>query len=106
VRCDLCGRRANGETTKGYTYYRCSPSAKNHGHLPWFPGHPRAALAAEGQLVEPLARLLAGRVFGASRKTYLAAITVGPETPPARTWPPAALRSPQRPKTSSKARRT
>jgi site-specific DNA recombinase len=77
VRCDLCGRRANGETTKGYTYYRCSPNPKNHGHLPWFPGHPRAALVAEGQLIEPLARFFAERVFGASRKRYLTAVTAG-----------------------------
>ncbi len=77
VRCDLCGRRANGETTKGYTYYRCSPNTKNHGHLPWFPGHPRAALVAEGQLTEPLARFFAERVFGASRKRYLTAVTAG-----------------------------
>jgi hypothetical protein len=79
VRCDLCGRRANGETTKGCTYYRYSPNAKNHDHLPWFPGHPRAALAAEGQLIEPLARFFAERVFGASRESYLAALAVGAE---------------------------
>ncbi len=77
VRCDLCGRRANGETTKGYTYYRCSPNAKNHGHLPWFTGHPRAALVAEGQLIQPLARFFAEPVFGASRKSYLAAVAAG-----------------------------
>jgi hypothetical protein len=81
VRCALCGRRANGETTKGYTYYRCSPNAKNHGHLPWFPAHPRAASVPEHQLVDPLAEFFARRVFGAGRKTYLAAACAGAHQP-------------------------
>ncbi|MBT8225622.1 MAG: hypothetical protein HKP61_16860 [Dactylosporangium sp.] len=75
VRCDLCGHRANGETTKGHTYYRCSPNPKNHGHLPWFPGHPRAAMVAEEQLTEPLARFFTERIFGLGRRHYLAAVT-------------------------------
>jgi site-specific DNA recombinase len=63
VRCDLCNRRAWGCTTKGYTYYRCRPNATNHAHLPWFNDHPPAAMVAEDQLIEPLARFFAHRVF-------------------------------------------
>jgi site-specific DNA recombinase len=75
VRCDLCGRRAQGETTKGHVYYRCRPDPKNHRHLPWFAEHPRSAMVAEYQLLDPLARFFATRVFGAGRKTYLDAAT-------------------------------
>ena len=73
MRCALCNRRAYGCTTKGYTYYRCSPNAKNHAHLPWFKEHPPAAMVAEHELVEPLARFFAQRVFGSGRESYLAA---------------------------------
>jgi hypothetical protein len=61
--------RSRGCTTKGHTYYPCTPNAKIQAHLPWFTDHPPAAMAAEDQLIEPLARFPAQRVFDASRMT-------------------------------------
>jgi site-specific DNA recombinase len=106
VRCDLCNRRAWGCTTKGYTYYRCRPNAKNHAHLSWFADHPPAAMVAEDQLIAPLARFFGQRVFGAGRKSYLAAATAAPPPPATSRWPRARRSSPRGSTTSIAARRT
>jgi site-specific DNA recombinase len=73
VICDMCEHRYFGEVHKGMTYYRCSPNAKNHGHLPWFGDHPRAAYVREDFLVEPLDNFFRDRIFGAGREAMLAA---------------------------------
>lgn len=72
VICDLCRRRCFGEEHKGNTYYRCSPNAKDHGHLAWFAEHPRAAYVREDLLIEPLQRFFRDRIFGAGRQAILA----------------------------------
>jgi hypothetical protein len=73
LRCDLCSRRTYGSTRRGNVYYRCTPNAKNHSHLPWFPDHPAYVLVREDLLLDPLADFFAQRVFGAGRKRLLAA---------------------------------
>ena len=73
LRCDLCNHRTYGSTRRAYVYYRCTPSPRNHAHLPWFPTHPRHVLVREDQLMEPLANFFDRRVFGASRKVLLGA---------------------------------
>jgi site-specific DNA recombinase len=73
LRCDLCNHRTYGSTKKAYVYYRCTPNARNHAHMPWYPNHPRYVLVREDQLMEPLANFFDLRVFGASRKILLGA---------------------------------
>src|SRR6266508_3148391 len=83
LRCDLCSRRTYGSTKRSYTYYRCTPNAKNHAHLPWFAGHPSHVLVREDQLTEPLGQFFAQRVFGSSRKILLAASVTATAADPA-----------------------
>jgi site-specific DNA recombinase len=71
LRCDLCNHRTYGSTKKAYVYYRCTPNARNHAHLPWFATHPPHVLVREDQLIEPLANFFDKRVFGTSRKIFL-----------------------------------
>ena len=73
VICDLCGRRAFGGVHKGATYYRCSPNAKNHAHLPWYAEHPRAAYVREDLLTQRLDDFFTYRVFGSARQSLLTA---------------------------------
>jgi site-specific DNA recombinase len=70
--CHLCGRRMYGMARRRYTYYRCEVNAHHHGHLPWYPNHPRSILVKEDRLIEPIARFFTQRVFGPSRKILLA----------------------------------
>lgn len=72
LHCDLCGRRMFGNQRKHYTYYRCRTDAANHAHQPWFDRHPKDIFVREDQLIDPIARFFAGRVFGSSRKLLLA----------------------------------
>jgi hypothetical protein len=58
VICDLCGRRAYGCVVKGLTYYRCSPEPDRHRHLPWYDGHPAAAIIREDTLTSVLQQFL------------------------------------------------
>ncbi|GIH07148.1 hypothetical protein Rhe02_52150 [Rhizocola hellebori] len=73
VFCDLCQRRAFGEIHKGTTYYRCSPDAKYHAHLPWFAAHPRAAYIREDLLTNRLCDFFKHRIFGNARHALLTA---------------------------------
>jgi site-specific DNA recombinase len=78
LRCDLCNHRTYGSTRKAYVYYRCTPNARNHAHMPWYPDHPRYVLVREDELIEPLAHFFDVRVFGASWKILLEAPSCGP----------------------------
>ncbi len=80
LRCDLCGRRAWGHTVRACTYYRCSPDAKNHAHLPWYAAHPAHVVVREDEIMAPLKRFFEQRVFGDGRKLLLTRSTNEPVT--------------------------
>jgi site-specific DNA recombinase len=80
VICDLGGHRSYGCVHKGLTYYRSIPRQKNHGHLPWLLTTRELSWFAricspsrEDLLTEPLETFFRERIFGAGRKSMLAA---------------------------------
>jgi DNA invertase Pin-like site-specific DNA recombinase len=72
VRCGLCEQRMSGKTRHGRPYYMCYPAGNNADRLDRYPAeHPKTIYVREDALVAALDHVIATRVFGPDRHTYL-----------------------------------
>ncbi len=72
VHCGGCGQRMFGKTRHGRAYYSCYPAGNNADRLDRYPtDHPKAVYVREDALTEALDHVIATRVFGPDRRTFL-----------------------------------
>jgi DNA invertase Pin-like site-specific DNA recombinase len=72
VHCGDCGQRMFGKTRHGHAYYSCYPAGNNADRLDRYPAeHPKAIYVREDSLTEALDHVIATRVFGPDRMSFL-----------------------------------